>query len=102
MLEVDFIQNFPVRNQVVIAGLMTFTEFVCETTFGVPGEQASIIVGDFLTRGIAKLGSLLVVPRDLIGIVREGDGSVGFVHPLWDGTEVENDGVTFCSLQKID
>src|ERR1700730_11307195 len=98
MLEVDFIENFPVGYRVVVAGLVAFAEFVRETTFGVPGEQASIIVGDFLSRGIAKFSSLLVIPHNLIGIVREGVGLIGSVHPLWDGAEVENDGVTFGGL----
>ena len=74
-----------------MAGLVLLSVFVCKAPFGVPSQESSIVVGNFLERGVTQLGPLLVVPDRFIRIIRIRHGFVSLVHPLRDGAEVEND-----------
>ena len=102
MLEFDFVQDLPVRDRVVIAGLMAFAELVGEPAFRVPRQQPGVIIGNLLHAGIAQLGSFFVFPGDLVRVGGVGHRLIGLVHPLGNGTEVENHRVTFGGFEKID
>src|SRR2546429_5769656 len=91
MLEVHFIENFPVGNRIVITRLVLLSVLVLKSTFGVPSQESCIVVRNFLERGVAQFRTLFIVPQGLVRIIRIRDGFVGLVHPLRDGTEVEND-----------
>ena len=95
------VQNLPVGDRIMEAGIMALAEFVSETTLGVPGEQASKVFARFFTAGIAELGALLVVPDRFVRVSGVVDGLVGLVHPLRKGAEVQDDGMAFGCLQKI-
>src|SRR6266576_6868357 len=90
MFEIHFVQNFPVGNRIVITRLVPFSVFVCKSTFRVPRQESRIIVRNFVKCGVSQFCSLLVVPHCLVWIIGIVDGSVGLVHPLWNGAEVEN------------
>src|SRR5437899_12020320 len=48
MLEVHFIENFPVGNRIVITRLVLLSVLVLKSTFGVPSQESCIVVRNFL------------------------------------------------------
>src|SRR5579871_1875741 len=55
VLEVNFVQHFPVSYVVVISGFVAHSKFVGKPAFGVPGEEAGVIISNLLASGIAQL-----------------------------------------------
>ena len=94
VLDVRLIQHFPVVDLVVMAGLVPLTEFIRKAPICVPTRDASKIIGSLVEGGIAKFRALLIIPEDLIGVGRVGDGFGGLEHPLRNSAEVQHQGVT--------
>ena len=74
MLELDFVQHFPIGNGVVIAGFMPLAEFVGKSALCIPGEKAAVVVADLFHAGIAEFGALRVIPYRLVRIGRVATG----------------------------
>src|SRR5207253_9921155 len=70
MLEVHFIENFPVGNRIVITRLVLLSVLVLKSTFGVPSQESCIVVRNFLERGVAQFRTLFIVPQGLVRIIR--------------------------------
>ena len=88
MLKINFVQNLPVRDRIVVARLVPLAEFIREASLGVPGEQPGVVLGHFLHSRVAEFSPLFIIPTDLRGICRIGDWFICLVHPLRDSAEV--------------
>ena len=62
MLEIDFVEDLPVIDLVMVAGLVPDAVFILKATQRVPAYQARVIVGQFLHAGIAQFRPLGVIP----------------------------------------
>src|SRR6185437_7090080 len=71
VLAVDFVEDLPVRNAEVVAGLVPHPQLVGEATLGVPLDQPRVVVGQLFTRWIAQFRTLRVIPYDLVRVFRQ-------------------------------
>src|SRR5947199_10805774 len=101
MLEVHFIENFPVGNRIVITRLVLLSVLVLKSTFGVPSQESCIVVRNFLERGVAQCRTLFIVPQALLRTIPIRDGFLRLVHPLRAATESPNDRITTPFLYQI-
>ena len=85
----------------MITGLMALAELVGKSALRVPRKKTAVVVANLFHRRIAGLSSLGVIPNRLVGIGRVGYGLVGLEHPCWNRAEIQNDGMAFGGVEKI-
>jgi hypothetical protein len=69
----DFVEDLPVRDPVVIAGFVAHAEFVDEATLRIPTNQAGVVAGDIVAGRIEQLGALTFAAEKLIGVGGDHD-----------------------------
>ena len=87
---IDFVENFPIIDLVVMVGVVALPEFIRESALRVPTHQARVVIPHFLQTGIAELRSLLVVPGYLVGIAGISHGLIGLEHPGGNRAEIDD------------
>ena len=102
VLEVHLVQDFPVRDRVVMARLVALAELVGESSLGVPGQESRVVVRHLLEARIVEVAPLRVVPDRLVRVGGIGDGLLGLHHPLRNGAEVQDDRMAFGRLEEVD
>ena len=101
MLVLRLVENLPVIDLVMMAGVVTVAQFVGESSMCVPAHQPGVVIADFLHAGIAQLRPLFVTPVDFIGIAWRIDRFVGAEHPLRNRAEIQHHRMTVGGVQKI-
>ncbi|MNL17796.1 hypothetical protein D3C87_1389110 [compost metagenome] len=101
VLQVRFVQYFPVRKFIMVPGFMEFTQFIGKASLGIPAENPCKVACNFLTCRIAKLLALVVFPEGQVRIGRVHYWLGRFEHPYRYGTEVDYRGMPLRCFHKI-
>ena len=92
MLDINFVQDFPVFDFVAVSRVMIYTTFIRKTTLHVPRNQTRIVIADFFQRWVTKLSSLIVIKVGVVDIIWVSVRGTIWEdpHPAWRGTEVDD------------
>jgi hypothetical protein len=102
VFQVGLVQHLPMRDLVVVAGIVALAELVRESTLRVPGEEPRVVVRDLLEARVARRAPLRVGPGHPVRIVGIRDGLVALVQPRGDRAEVEDHRVALGRFQEVD
>jgi len=102
VLNIGFVEHFPVRDLEAVIGGMPLAELVGESALRVPTHQAGVVLAQLFQASLSQLGALGVTPEDLVGILGPGDRGFRLEQPGWNRAEIQDHRVPCGRLQEVE